>query len=68
MDRPLRVLDLFSGLDGWGDPFREAGHEVFSVDIDERFDADVYLDIGDVAAVLDGDALATRRHLRLAAV
>ena len=29
----LRVLDLFSGLNGWGDPFREAGHQVFAIDI-----------------------------------
>jgi hypothetical protein len=50
---PLRVLDLFSGLDGSGDPFREAGHEVFAVDVDRKFSADAYLDIGDVAAVLD---------------
>jgi site-specific DNA-cytosine methylase len=49
----LRVLDLFSGLNGWGDPFREAGHEVFAIDLDERFVADAYLDIGDVAAVLE---------------
>ena len=49
----LRVLDLFSGLNGWGDPFREAGHEVFAIDIDRRFSADAYLDIGDVAAVLE---------------
>jgi len=51
--RLLRVLDLFSGLNGWGDPFRDTGHEVFSIDNDRRFDADAYLDIGDVAAVLD---------------
>jgi hypothetical protein len=53
MDRPLRVLDLFSGLNGWGDPFRDAGHEVFAVDVDRKFSADAYLDIGDVAAVLE---------------
>ena len=49
----LRVLDLFSGLNGRGDPFREAGHEVFAIDIAERFTADAYLDIGDVATVLE---------------
>ena len=53
MDRPLRVLDLFSGLNGWVDPFGDAGHEVFAIDIDPRFEADAYIDIGDVAAVLD---------------
>ena len=51
--RRLHVLDLFSGRNGWGDPFRAAGHEVFSIDIDRRFRADAYLDIGNVAAVLD---------------
>ena len=49
----LRVLDLFSGLNGWGDSFRDAGHEVFSIDVDRRFRADVYLDIKDVAGVLE---------------
>ena len=52
MARPLRVLDLFSGLNGWGDPFREASHEVFAIDIDRRFPAHAYLDIRDVAAVI----------------
>lgn len=50
--RQLHVLDLF-GLNGWGDRFREAGHEVFSIDIDRRFSADAHLDIGGVAAVPD---------------
>jgi hypothetical protein len=53
MDNPLRILDLFSGLNGWGDPFREAGHEVFAIDVDTEFEADAYLDIGDVGAVLE---------------
>ncbi len=48
---PLRVLDLFSGLRGWSAPFAERGHETFASDIDRRFDADAYLDIGDVAGV-----------------
>ena len=50
---PLRSLDPFSGLNGWGDPFREAGHEVFAIELVERFTTDAYLDVGDVAAVLD---------------
>jgi len=53
MDSALRVLDLFSGLNGWGDPFRDAGHEVFAIDFDDKFTADAYLDIGDVGAVVD---------------
>lgn len=44
----MRVLDLFSGLRGWSDPFKERGHEICAVDIDARFDADLYRDIGDV--------------------
>jgi len=30
------VVDHFRRLDGWGDPFREAGHEVFIIDLDRR--------------------------------
>jgi hypothetical protein len=48
----LRVLDLFSGLDGWGEPFREAGHRVFAIDHDQGFTADAHLDIGDLGAAL----------------
>lgn len=42
---PLKVLDLFAGLEGWSRPFREAGHEVFSVDWDVKFDVDLHADI-----------------------
>lgn len=48
----MRVLDLFSGLNGWSDPMWARGHEVFSIDIDERFEADVYMDAGNVDAVI----------------
>jgi hypothetical protein len=48
----LRVLDLFSGLNGWTAPFRDHGHDVFSIDLDPRFDADAHVDISDVGAVL----------------
>ena len=44
--RPLRVVDLFSGLNGWTAPFRDHGHHVFSIDFDERFDA--ASDVGEV--------------------
>jgi hypothetical protein len=46
-----RVLDLFSGMNGWTEAFRGEA-EVFSVDIDPAFEADAYLDIGDTRAVL----------------
>lgn len=44
----MRVLDLFAGLKGWSEPFAERGHEVFSVDLDERFDVDLHKDIFDL--------------------
>jgi hypothetical protein len=42
----MKVLDLFSGLRGWSDPFLEAGHDVFTVDLDPKFGADLVADIG----------------------
>jgi hypothetical protein len=41
----LKVLDLFAGLGGWSEAFRDRGHEVFTVDIDPKFDVDLYKDI-----------------------
>jgi hypothetical protein len=41
----LRVLDLFSGLEGWSTPFRARGHDVWSVDIDPQFEPDLLADI-----------------------
>jgi hypothetical protein len=31
------VLDLFSGLGGWSAPFKDAGHDVITLDLDGRF-------------------------------
>jgi hypothetical protein len=36
----MRVLDLFSGLKGWSEPFRVRGHETVCVELDPRFPAD----------------------------
>lgn len=44
----MKVLDLFAGLKGWSEPFEARGHEVFSIDLDERFDVDLHADIEDV--------------------
>lgn len=41
----MRVLDLFAGLEGWSQPFRDRGHEVFSIDIDKQFDVSLHADI-----------------------
>lgn len=43
--RPLRVLDLFAGLEGWSKAFRERGHEVVSTDVDPRFNVTILKDI-----------------------
>lgn len=38
MARPvLNVLDLFAGLGGWSNPWRARGHNVITIDNDERF-------------------------------
>ena len=37
----MRLLELFSGTGSVGKPWREARHEVISVDIDGRFGADI---------------------------
>lgn len=36
-DRKLKVLELFSGTRSIGRAFEERGHEVYSVEWDERF-------------------------------
>lgn len=41
----LRVLDLFSGLEGWSSAFRERGHEVCTVDLEARFKPTLCRDI-----------------------
>lgn len=33
----MRALDLYAGLRGWSQPFRERGHEVVTVELDPRF-------------------------------
>lgn len=41
----MRVLDLYAGLEGWSEPWRRDGHEVFSVDWDASFPVDLHADI-----------------------
>lgn len=36
----LNVVDLFSGLEGWSQPWRERGHNVFRVELNEKFPAE----------------------------
>ncbi len=44
----VKVLDLFAGLRGWSAAFEDRGHEVFSIDLDEKFDVDLHKDIREV--------------------
>lgn len=48
--RQLKVLELFSGTRSIGKAFERRGHEVYSVDWDESFDADWYVDLETVTA------------------
>ena len=41
----MRILDLFSGLEGWSRPARAMGHDVVTLDLDPRFRADHVVDI-----------------------
>jgi len=63
LDRPrLRVLDLFSGLNGWGDPFRARGHEVIGIDLAPRCPATIHADL----LTFDLDTLPWRPDVILA--
>ena len=46
----MKVLELFSGTRSIGKAFEAHGHEVFSVDWDEKFEADLHCDIGNLTA------------------
>ena len=46
----MKVLDLFAGLGGWGMPFKDRGHEVFSIDFNPRFNVNLVKNILDVKA------------------
>jgi len=41
----MRVLDLFSGLEGWSQAFRDRDHQVVTVDIDSRFNPTICVDV-----------------------
>lgn len=46
----MKVLDLFSGLGGWSQAFKDRGHEVVTVDNEARFNPTVCNDIMKVHA------------------
>ena len=41
----MRLLEIYSGTGSVGRPFKEAGHEVISIDIDPRFEPTICDDI-----------------------
>lgn len=45
----MNVLDLFSGLEGFSQAFKDRGHRVFTVDINPKFKPDSVADIMDLA-------------------
>lgn len=47
----MRVLDLFAGMGGWSQAFRDRGHDVTRVELDERFEAEIHGDIGEMSAL-----------------
>lgn len=46
----MKILELFSGTRSIGKAFEARGHEVFSVDWDEQFQADLHQDILELTA------------------
>lgn len=48
--RTLKVLELFSGTGSISKAFERHGHKTFRVDWDERFDADLHIDIEKLTA------------------
>lgn len=46
----MKVLDLFSGFEGWSKPFRDRGHQVLTLDNDPVYGADIVRDILDIKA------------------
>lgn len=41
----MKVLDLFCGLKGWTEAFKDRGHEVITVDIEKKFNPTICKDI-----------------------
>ena len=46
----MKVLDLFSGLGGWSQAFKDRGHLVFTVDIEPKFKPNMTADILNLSA------------------
>src|SRR3972149_11190382 len=53
----MRVLDLFSGLGGFSEAFKDRGHSVITFDIDPDFHADWVCDVGELNTLPKADAI-----------
>jgi len=53
----MRVLDLFSGLGGFSEAFKDRGHFVITFDIDPDFHADWVCDVGELNTLPKADAI-----------
>lgn len=40
----MKIIDLFSGLGGWSQPFIDNGHDVYRIDKDKKFKAELHVD------------------------
>ena len=47
----MNVLDLFSGLGGWSQAFKDRGHEVTTLDFNSKFKPDLCMDILEVPSL-----------------
>lgn len=46
----MKVLDMFSGLGGFSQAFKDRGHTVVTIDIEEKFKPDICVDIMNVTS------------------
>lgn len=51
------MLDLFSGLGGWGAAFRDRGHDVTSIDFEPRFGSSLVVSVMDIKALHGWDVI-----------
>jgi site-specific DNA-cytosine methylase len=55
--REMKVLDLFSGLGGWSQAFKDRQHSVVTYDLNKRFHPDVCVDIMELTTLPECDVI-----------
>jgi len=53
----MKVIDLFSGLEGWSQAFKERGHEVTTYEIEPKFNPDICMNILDIDSLPKCDVI-----------